>query len=93
VKAPGFFSGSVIWNVQSDTILIGKQGQTASPTPLPDIISATPLTNPSRATSFKFATQQNRDPVEERCTALDRMKALLDAIYTNAFILKIPSPE
>jgi hypothetical protein len=51
------------------------------------------MTNPSRAAYFKFATRQNPDPVEERCMGLEQMKNLLDAIYTNAFILKLPPPE
>jgi hypothetical protein len=93
VKPPGFFSGNVIWTVQPDRILIGKQGQNPAPTLLTDVASITPLTNPSRAAYFTFATRQNANPVEERCMGLDQMKGLLNAIYTNAFILKLPPPD
>jgi hypothetical protein len=93
VKPPGFFAGNVIWNVQPDRILIGKQGTTPAAHALADLVSITPLTNSSKAAIFKFATKQNADPVEERCQTLEQMKNLLDAIYTNAFILKLPPPE
>jgi hypothetical protein len=92
VKPPGFFAGNVIWNVQADAILIGKSQQTPARTALTDVVSVTPMTNASKAAMFKFATKQNPDPVEERCMALEQMKGLLDAIYTNAFILKLPPP-
>jgi hypothetical protein len=93
VKPPGFFAGNVNWIVQPDRILIGKAGQTPTTSLLADLLSITPLTNASKPAIFKFATKQNPDPVEERCTTLEQMKTLLDAIYTNAFILKLPPPE
>jgi hypothetical protein len=93
VKPPGFFSGNLIWNVQADAILMGKAGQPPTRVPLQDIVSITPMTNPSKVAVFKFATKQNQDPVEERCVGLDQMKILIDAIYTNAFILKLPPPD
>jgi hypothetical protein len=37
--------------------------------------------------------KQNHDPVEEWCMALDQMKTLIDAIYTNAFVLKLHPPD
>jgi hypothetical protein len=92
VKPPGFFAGQMIWNVQPDRILIGKQGQTPAPTLLTDIVSITPATNASKAGLFKFATKQATDPLEEKSTNLEQMKTLLEAIYTNQFILKLPPP-
>jgi hypothetical protein len=92
VKPPGFFAGQLIWSVQTDRILIGKQGQTPAPTLLTDILSITPATNSSKPGLFKFATKQNQDAVEEKCTNLEQMKALLEAIYTNQYILKLPPP-
>jgi hypothetical protein len=93
VKPPGFFSGNVVWNVTPDAILIGKAGQTPARIALQDLVSITPMTNASKVAMFRFATKQNPDPVEDRCMALDQMKNLIDAIYTNAFILKLPPPE
>jgi hypothetical protein len=93
VKPPGLFAGNLVWNVQADRILIGKQGQNPTARALADLVSITPLTNSSKAALFKFATKQNPDPVEEKCANLEQMKNLLDAIYTNAFILKLPPPE
>jgi hypothetical protein len=91
VKPPGFFAGNVVWNVQADAILIGKQGQTPTRTALADVVSVTPVTNSSKVALFKYATKQNTDLVENRCMVLDQMKGLLDAIYTNAFILTLPA--
>jgi hypothetical protein len=93
VKPPGFFTGQVVWNVQPDRILIGKQGQTPTPTLLSDIVSITPTTNPSKPAIFKFATKQSQDAAEQKCGTLEAMKNLLDAIYTNQFILKLPAPD
>jgi hypothetical protein len=92
VKPPGFFTGQVVWNVQADRIQIGKQGQNPTPTLLTDIVSITPATNSSKPGLFKFATKQNQDAVEEKCGNLEQMKVLLDAIYTNYFIVKLPPP-
>lgn len=89
VRPPGFFAGAVVWNVQADRILIGKPNQAQQTTVmLQDIISVTSSANQRSTTSFKFATKASSDPVEERCASLDGMKKLLDAIYTNAFLLK-----
>jgi hypothetical protein len=83
----------VIWNVQPDRILIGKQGQKPTSHALADLVLVTPLTNSSKTAIFTFATKQNQDPVEERCATLEQMKGLINAIGTNAFILKLPPPD
>jgi hypothetical protein len=93
VKPPGFFTGQVVWNVQADRILIGKQGQTAAPTLLSDITSVTPTTNSSKPAILKVAVKPNTEPVEQKCGNVEQMKNLIDAIYTNQFILKLPPPD
>ena len=92
VKPPGFFAGSVIWTIQPDRILIGKQNQTPQPVMLQDV-QVTPSANSSRPTSFKFATKANSDAAEERCQTMEAMKTPHDAIYTTAFLLKQPAEE
>lgn len=90
VKPPGFFAGIVTWSVYADHIDIGKGNQTTC-VQLSDIIAVTPVANPSKSAQFKFASK-NQDPSEQRCTTMDNMKRLLDAIYTNKYIQKYPTP-
>jgi hypothetical protein len=92
VKPTGFFASAVQWKVEPTRILIGKPGQTQTPILLQDVLSITPMTLSSRPGLFKFATKQSPEPTEYKAVGLDEMKKLLDAIYTNIFILRLP-PE
>lgn len=92
VKPPGFFSGNVTWKVYQDRITIGKQGANPSTVMISDVVSITPGNNPSKAGTFRFATKQQTEPVDNKCTTIESMKKLLDAIYTNQFIPKLPPP-
>ncbi|OHS97250.1 hypothetical protein TRFO_09497 [Tritrichomonas foetus] len=91
VKPPGFFAGNVQWSVNADRISIGKGNQTPQVIQLSEVISVTPVANVSKNAQFKFAWKQSPDPAEQRCTSMDNMKKLLDAIYTNKFIEKYPA--
>jgi len=88
IKPPGFFSGNVEWKVSADRITIGKSGREETVILLKDQISVTPSSNPSHTAYFKYSTKANPDPGEHRCQTLDVMKKLLDAIYTNAYIIR-----
>ena len=91
VKPPGFFAGNVFWTIQEDKILIGKQNQTPTVHSIQDV-QITPVTNTSRTGYFKL-TLKGQDPLEEKCMNMEDMKKLLDAVYTNRFILKYPAEE
>jgi hypothetical protein len=88
VKPPGFFAGQVQWNVSKDNITIKKGGKEESVIPIENLTTITPCANSSKPNSFKYTTKSGGDNSEHKCTTLDNMKQLLDAIYTNAYIHK-----
>ncbi|EAY17505.1 hypothetical protein TVAG_494470 [Trichomonas vaginalis G3] len=91
VKPPGFFSANVDWKVSQDRISIVKSGREESSIFLKDLQSITPSASSSKPNAFKFSLKNGGDKDEHRCLTLDNMKRLLDAIYTNTFIIKSAS--
>ncbi|KAH0792351.1 hypothetical protein GPJ56_003877 [Histomonas meleagridis] len=89
VKPPGFFSGNVTWQVNSDRICVQKNNVTQSTIMLNESFKITPQWNQSKAGLFKL--QRGNEVSEIKCANNTQMKELLNAIYTNAFILKIPA--
>lgn len=88
VKPPGFFSGNVEWKVLNDRITIGKSGREEQVILLKDLDRVTPSANSSHVAYFRYSLKQGGDKDEHRCQSIDNMRRLLDAIYTNKFILK-----
>ena len=88
IKPPGFFSGQVTWKVEAQRIVITKGGKEESTIALNQLQTITPCANPSKPASFKYTLKSGGDNNEHKCTTLDNMKKLLNAIYTNAYILK-----
>jgi len=88
VKPIGLFQSNQTWTVYSDKITYRKPGKDeTAQTPLSEISSITPSANSSHVAYFKFTgSRQNSDPVEQKCSTLDQMKALLNAFYTNRFL-------
>ena len=91
VKPPGLFSSPLIWTVFPEKISYKKPGKEENnQTPLSDIGTITPSANPSHVAYFKFSSKQNQDPQEQKCSNLEQMKSLLNAVYTNLFLNSNP---
>lgn len=93
IKPPGFFAGNVTWTVTQANIEISKGNQIQQTIPLSDINTVTPTAIQNKSAQFKFSWKQQSDVAEYRCSSLDNMKKLLDAIYTNRFIEKNPPSQ
>ena len=91
IKPPGFFSGLVTWKVEANRSVITKGGKVESVIQLSQLQNITPCANSSKANTFKYTLKNGGDNSEHRCQSLENMKKLLDAIYTNAYILKSQS--
>lgn len=92
VKPPGFFAGTYQFSVYPDKLAVGKVGQAPTQYNLQDVGSITPLSNPSKPSMFKF-TQKSQDSSEYKVNNSQQFKELLNAFYSNAFILKLPSGD
>ena len=88
VKPPGFFSGNVTWHVEPDRISVQKNNVQQNTIMLNEN-KFTPQWNQSKAGLFKL--QKGSGASEIKCTSNQQMKELLNAIYTNAFIMKLNS--
>ena len=88
IKPPGLFAGVVTWKVEAQRIVISKGSKEESVIDLNQLATITPCANPSKPNSFKFTLKSGTENNEHRCQSLENMKKLLDAIYTNAYILK-----
>ena len=91
IKPPGFFSGQVTWKVDATKVVITKGGKEESVIQLNQLTHITPCANSSKANTFKYSLKTGSDNGEHKCTSLANMKQLLDAIYTNKYILNTQS--
>ena len=90
IKQGGFFSGVNVWAVDKDKIrILTKNNQLQTTIQLTDNFKFTPAWNSSKGCTFKPQLKPNENQNEVKCSSNQDMKKLLNAIYTNAFILKL----
>ncbi|OHT03661.1 hypothetical protein TRFO_28842 [Tritrichomonas foetus] len=93
VKPTGIsiFKSNFTWSVQPDKVSVGKGSQASDNTLYNEIVSLTPIGIPSKPATFKFVTKQSPEGNDQRCTSVDQMKGLMNAVFNNWYLLKCES--
>ncbi|KAH0794477.1 hypothetical protein GPJ56_001502 [Histomonas meleagridis] len=88
IKVPGIFTGNTTWQLESDRINILKSNAIQNTINLKDM-KITPLW---KGGAFKLQITSTGNETEYKLDN-QHMRELLDKIYKNAFILKLPNQQ
>lgn len=89
IKSSAIFASSNTWKVEKDKIVVMRSNQLQSTIPLSENYRFT--TKYDKPYTFAAQVKEGENGQDQKCQNIADMKELLNAIYTNAFILKLQS--